>query len=268
MKNVYYYIKESLLDDEDEVFDGTKESIIKTFLEENYNIDGSYTIKEIKHKFIVDVKGNIRVKNKDITSFTNELFEFGSIGGKFDCYYCEFLTSLEGAPEKVGGDFDCSCCKSLTSLKGAPKEVGGKFDCGFCKLLKTFEGAPKEVRGNFVCEYCEKLTSLKGAPKKVDGDFKCFACISLETLEGAPKEVGGGFYCAGCYKLKDLKGAPKEVERFDCSNCKSLKSLEGAPKCTVIAAYNCGKSYGKDDIIKYTGATYKMTRSGSRVKLN
>ena len=31
------------------------DAIIKEFLEENYNINGSYTIKEIKHKFIVSL---------------------------------------------------------------------------------------------------------------------------------------------------------------------------------------------------------------------
>ena len=158
MKNIYYYIKESLLDDEDDVFDGAKEGVIKDFLETNYKINSSYNIKEKGNEFIVDVRGSVKVMNKNITTLTEGLFKFGEVGGSFDCI--------------------------------------------------------------------------------------------------------------GCKSLKSLKGAPKETVVFDCSNCKSLTSLEGAPKCTFIAAYNCGKSYGKSDIIKYTEATYKMTNSGSQAKLN
>ena len=109
MKSLKECVVEGLLDKEDKVFDIEKEGIIKKFLEENYAID-SYEIKTSNNRFVVDVKGRAIVKNKYITSLTNELFEFGEVRQDFNCSGCDSLTSLEGAPKKVGGDFDCRRC--------------------------------------------------------------------------------------------------------------------------------------------------------------
>ena len=153
MKSLKEYIAEGLLDrvKNKEV---NHEAIIKEFLKDNYKINGSYTIKGTKDGFVVDVKGYIKVINKDITSLTNGLFEFGEVSGEFLCYYCKNLTSLEGAPEKVGGTFECHNCKALTTLEGAPEKVGESFYCSECILLKTLKGAPKEVGGSFQSSNC------------------------------------------------------------------------------------------------------------------
>ena len=146
MKTLKNCIIESLLDDEDEVFDDAKEcviSIIKDFLKTNYMIDGSYTIKEKGNEFIVNVKGNVVVKNENITTLTNEFFEFGEVSKNFNCYYCRSLTSLKGAPKKVGEGFYCYGCNSLKSLEGAPDEVGEDFDCRDCGIKYT-EGDVKK----------------------------------------------------------------------------------------------------------------------------
>lgn len=191
-------IIESLLDNEDKVFDGAKKGIVEEFLKENYNIHGSYTIKETKTMFIVDVKGDIEVANESITSLTNGLFEFGEVSRDFNCPYCDALKTLKGAPEKVGESFSCHDCKSLTSLEGAPKEVKGSFDCSECKSLKSLEGAPEKVDRYFDCSGCKSLKSLQGAPEKIGWAFDCSGCKSLKSLKGAPKEVGDSFYCSGC----------------------------------------------------------------------
>ncbi len=128
--------------------------LIEEFLKENYKIHSSYTIKETNNKFVVDVKGRIIVKNKDITSLTNGVFEFGSVGGDFYCSWCTKLTTLEGAPQKVGGCFGCNDCKYLKSLEGAPKEVGEAFNCSYCKSLTSLEGAPEKVGWVFKCNDC------------------------------------------------------------------------------------------------------------------
>ena len=153
MKSLKEYIAEGLLDrvKNKEV---DHEALIKEFIEENYKTNGSYTIKATNKGFIVDVRGNTMVKNKNITSLTNGLFEFGEIRSDFFCDYCPSLKTLEGAPKEVYGYFYCNCCDSLTSLKGAPKEVGRDFDCTECKLLTSLEGAPKEVGGSFNCKDC------------------------------------------------------------------------------------------------------------------
>ena len=194
-------IIESLLDSEDEVFDGAKESvisIIKEFLNDNYDIRGSYTVNETKGRFIVDIKGSAEVTNKNITSLTNEFFEFGVVSEDFNCCKCKKLKSLKGAPKEVGNDFICPKCNSLKTLEGAPEKIGRDFACPFCDSLKTLEGAPKEVGKGFYCNYCESLTSLKGAPKKIGEGFYCDYCESLTSLKGAPKEVGGKFDCSRC----------------------------------------------------------------------
>ena len=128
------------------------EILIEEFLKENYDIRGPHTIKETKDGFIVDIKGKVEVKNRDITSLTNGLFEFGEVSRDFDCSYCKSLNTLKGAPEKVGWSFDCSKCDLLTSLEGAPKEVEENFDCSNCKSLKTLEGAPQEVGRRYFCD--------------------------------------------------------------------------------------------------------------------
>ena len=122
MKSIKDYIIESLLDDEDDLVN-SNDAIIKSFIETNYKIIGSYTIKDN----IVDVQGSVTVKNKNIESLTNGLFSFGKVRGDFNCYYCASLKSLEGAPKEVGRNFNCDNCPSLTSLEGAPKKIGGKF---------------------------------------------------------------------------------------------------------------------------------------------
>lgn len=221
MKTLKDHILEGILDIENNINVDMTEDVIKDFLEENYDIRRcSYTIKNIKRKFIVDVKGNIMVKNKDITSLTNELFEFGSVSENFNCHACESLTSLQGAPKEVGGRFCCNWCNSLKNLEGAPKKVGGDFDCAHCDNLTTLKGAPQKVDGGFDCDYNDSLTSLEGAPKKVGGGFDCGHCKSLTSLIGGPKEVGGNFYCIYCESLRSLEGAPRKVAgEFCCNNC-------------------------------------------------
>ena len=108
MKPLKAHILEVLLDIEDNINYDISKDVIEEFLKENYNIKGAHTIKKTKDGFVVDVKGNAEVKNKNIISLTNGLFEFGVVSREFNCNYCESLTSLEGAPEKVGGDFICT----------------------------------------------------------------------------------------------------------------------------------------------------------------
>ena len=197
MKSLKEYIYEGLLDrvKNKEV---NHEILIEEFLKENYDINGSYIVKETKNGFIVDIDGYVDVKNKKIISLTNEFFKFGVVSGGFYCIDCKSLKTLEGAPERVDGNFNCGWCDSLTSLEGAPKEVGCDFYCGHCKSLTSLECAPKEVGENFSCEYCKSLKTLEGAPKEVGRSFNCKGCDSLKTLKGAPKRVGGIFHCGHC----------------------------------------------------------------------
>ena len=191
-------LRESLLDDD--LIDKTDKIIrdeIKAFLKENYigsikisrkpNINGKYEVLSTK---------NVEVKNKNITSLTNGMFIWTIVDGNFIVEHCNYLKSLEGAPEKVDEYFSCSYCNSLESLEGAPKEVNN-FYCVGCRSLKTLEGAPKEVGRSFYCGNCSSLTSLNGAPKEIGGNFYCYNCASKFTIEDVKKisNVKGAIMC-------------------------------------------------------------------------
>ena len=191
MKTLKEYINESLLDDD--ILDN-EIALVEAFLDENYK--GNFIIKKLGDKYIVDSKGNIEVKNKNITSLTNGLFEFNHIGRNFYCMGCNSLKTLEGAPEEVGGNLNCMNCNSLKDLKGAPEKVGGNFNCTWCNSLKSLRGAPKKVGGDFNCSYCDSLKDLKGAPREVSGDFYCSTCGTQFTEEDVRKvcNVKGAIY--------------------------------------------------------------------------
>lgn len=215
MKKLNEHIKESLLsnfDDLEASIDPIKE--IKQFIKDNYLIIGGSRLlisnePNENGKYTVSCS-YISVKNYDITSLTNGMFEWDSVRN-FSCANCDSLTTLEGAPKRTRGYFSCRKCNSLTSLEGAPKEVIGSFNCSYCNSLTSIEGAPKKVGGSFNCIGCNSLTSLEGSPEKVGEKFDCSYCKSLTSLKGSPKKVGGDFVCLGCQSLKSLKDTPKEV---------------------------------------------------------
>ena len=237
MKSLKEYMAEGLLDrvKNKEV---NHDALIKEFLEANYDIRGSYTIKETKDGFVVDVKGYVEVTNKNITSLANGLFEFGEVSENFNCHDCNLLTSLKGAPKEVGGGFNCDWCNSLKTLEGAPKKVGGNFYCDYCNNLTNLEGSPQKVECKFFCNYCDNLISLEGAPKKVGSRFDCSHCKSLTSLIGGPKEVGGDFYCVYCESLRSLEGAPKKVAgEFCCNDCGIKFKTTDIKKYTKVVGY-------------------------------
>ena len=168
------YLNESVWDIEDNIEDDNKELVlneVKKFIEDNYDIvdinSCEFIFDEKKGKYIVNLNGKLGVilKNKKAKQLTNELFEWGVIGGDFSCAYCPKLTTLKGAPESVGGDFNCSACYKLTSLEGSPEYVGGTFICAYCHELESLKGAPEKVGGAFSCGYCPSLHSLDGIGK-------------------------------------------------------------------------------------------------------
>ena len=158
--------------------------LIEQFLKDNYEIDGTYKIDGD----VVDVKGDVEVKNKKIESLTNGLFRFGVVSKDFDCAFCPGLVSLEGAPEEVGGRFYCYECAKLKSLEGGPRKVGKDFYCTDCPELESLEGAPEEVGGSFWCSRCPSLTSLEGGPRKVGKDFYCHDCQLLKITNSDRKK--------------------------------------------------------------------------------
>ena len=143
------HLKESIFNDVEDIVNNDT-ILIEQFLKDNYKITGSYIIKD----GVVDVKGDVHVKNANIESLTNGMFQFGNVTRGFYCSACKNITSLKGAPKEVGGNFFCTNCDNLISLEGAPRKVGRSFWCNNCPNLVSLEGAPIEVGGGFDCDDC------------------------------------------------------------------------------------------------------------------
>lgn len=201
MKTIKQFIQESLFDDEDDL--ATNDiPIIESFLKNNYTISGDVNIREENGIYIVDVDGDVDIKNYNLKKLTLPIFKFGRVEGSFDCSESD-----------------------IESLEGCPAEVVDLI-ASYCLRLKTLEGIPDSVPRIHI-EGCTKITSLEGVPKKCGG-IVCNEC-PIKTLKGAPQECVT-FFCTNCNLLKDLTGAPKKCKLFNCSMCTSLESLKGAPR--------------------------------------
>ena len=185
MKNLNEYIKEGLFDDVDKL-EG------KNWLSNNVKLrkkeitdwiinNNNCHIYKTKLKFdfntnppTVNYGDDIIIKS-NIQSLSNEIFQWGEVGGLFGCAHCNLITSLKGAPTKIGGNFYCHNCKLLESLEGAPKEVNGSFVCSNCPSLKSLEGAPEEVLKYFECRNCGVQFTTNDVKKvsKVEGGIYC-----------------------------------------------------------------------------------------------
>jgi hypothetical protein len=217
-------LRESLLDDD--LVDKLDKSIkdeIKAFLRHTYKGHSNCKISRLPNKdgkYEVYSTGDIQVIDTSIEYLTDGSFVWTEVAGKFDCYRCTELKSLEGAPRKVGGGFGCMGCTSLVNLKGMPEFVGGLADFTWCKSLESLEGIAREIIGGLTIESCDKITSLKPLKNsEILRYFICSGCSKLKSLEGAPKMISGTFVCNNCTSLKSLKYAPKETLDFRCRDC-------------------------------------------------
>lgn len=231
MINLKEYIKESLLDDFEDIEKSQDfEEVILEYIDTFYkNLDKSRLILKFDDKsglYLVSYKCNrVIYARENISTLTNGLFKWDVVDGSFDCSFCDNLANLEGAPRVVYGGFYCEDCENLISLKGAPEEVYRGFNCINCEKLISLEGAPKKV-GVFRCLSCKNLKNLNGAPKIVDGEFNCSGCPSLISLKGAPKKVKQDFNCSDCSSLASFEGAPKEIGgRFIGTNCATKDTM-------------------------------------------
>ena len=85
------------------VKDELPKELVISFIKDNYHIDGSLEIHGNYNgygKFVVDCDGDVVLKNKELTSLTDELFVWGCVDGDFDCS-CSNIECLYGAPGYV-----------------------------------------------------------------------------------------------------------------------------------------------------------------------
>jgi hypothetical protein len=117
---------------------------------------GNYTINR---DLTVDVKGNVDLSAKDLTSIP---VQFGKVSGYFTCADNQ-LTSLLGAPKIVGDSFYCNG-NLLTSFKYFPQQVADNITCSF-NLVDNLDFLPQKIRGNFDCGNNPNLFTLENAPQ-------------------------------------------------------------------------------------------------------
>ena len=132
-------ILEGLLAGQDNILDTGNiviKEIIEKFLKDNYRSNRKFKISDTPNKDgKYEVSGScVEVRNNKIIKLTNDLFVWDTVTD-FKCYFCDYLTSLEGAPKEVKRDFVCVYCKSIDSIEYAPKKVGNDFICHNNKRL-------------------------------------------------------------------------------------------------------------------------------------
>lgn len=135
----------SILDDIDDQLKAGDEAIktlVKQFIKENYDYNGKIIISDEPNKdgkYEVSLTGDVKVKNKELTSLTNEYFVWKNIGGNFYCCNCQMLESLEGATENISGNYYCINNHPL-SLKNISDTIKDKlaFNCENCERYGLF----------------------------------------------------------------------------------------------------------------------------------
>lgn len=225
MKSLYTFITEGVLSDiDDTISNGTTYVDVENWLNEHYNINGTYDINVLKNDCIVNVDGDVRMKitRGGYDSLTNGMFRFGTVNGNFDANY-QSLKNLEGSPRVVTGKFtiDNNTCE-FTCEGGPDKVYGIKLGTNCISL----EDMPQEVESFVIC-INSKLKTLKGCGKAKHYDFS--ESLVLESLEGMP-DGECIINLNGCKKLKNLKGLENvRPENLTLTSCKGLKTLDGIP---------------------------------------
>lgn len=159
MKSLYTFITEGVLSDiDDTISNGTTYVDVENWLNEHYNINGTYDINVLKNDCIVNVDGDVRMKitRGGYDSLTNGMFRFGTVNGNFDANY-QSLKNLEGSPRVVTGKFTIDNNTCEFTCEGVPNKIYGDFDCSGCKSLKSLKGLPSYIEGSL---YLPKIDSL------------------------------------------------------------------------------------------------------------
>ena len=200
MKNLNLYIKESLLDDEEELVNDKRADIqiwinkhksLYNMVGPEINSDGTIDARKVEIRRFVDFEGF-----PDYIKFNN----------------VEFF-NIENCPIK--------------NLQGFPKQ-SYRISIYNCRDLETIDGIDKDANiENFILyndsAYTpKKLKSLKGAP-----DAKRFVLrnVNITDLSGIGKVKVLQIY--KCDKLKTLNPMQglKDLHIFDCHNLKDISKL-------------------------------------------
>lgn len=187
MKNIYDYIKESILDDFDVLDKKTSGVVVNAWFEENAK--GNYKIKNDKKRGVI-IKGDVIIKGFDGSEFPGlNICEFN---GDLIIEKCPNLISTKGLFKDwiydIKGDLIINNCPKLSKLENMPCKIEGDFQLVGNSSLKSLEGAPEMVFGKFMAMKNGKKFSqeyVKSIIKFID-DY-CIYC-SDEDIEANVNE--------------------------------------------------------------------------------
>lgn len=147
MKDLFDSIKESLLDDTDDVLDRMDKVIGGAWFEKNAK--GNFKIKDKKSSIGCTIVGDIVFDKYDGEEIPVSAWKVQ----KGSVYFtnCPNLKSVRGFfgeyPGTLDGGLFIENCPNLESLDGCPAVVSD-FSCIGNRKIKSLEGAPKHVFGN------------------------------------------------------------------------------------------------------------------------
>lgn len=224
------YIKESLLDDEEDLIDRVNTKFLVEEWLKKYNVK-NYRLQERSDGFFeINVKGSVRIWG--LMEDFPEYIKFGRVTGNFSISDSS-LTSFEGFPRSVG-ILKISNCKLPDTLEGISKEITGELQLGTLDI-KSLKGLPDKIK-KVTIGYCSKLISLEGLPKTI---------TSLELYS--------------CFSLISLEGCPSNINDLTINNCPYIISLEGiAKRVNKLELWNLGSEFTADEVKKY--CSYKIKR--------
>ena len=246
MVSLQQYIRESIFDDDDELYKKTKASAkritikaekdaIRDFISQNY-VFGRIKISDKRNKdgkYEVSTIGDLAAK-PHIKELTNGDFVWTSVGKTLSLNSCD-IKNLTDAPKTVGGSFKLMLSDHLESLEGCPESIGKDFYISHCKKLKTLDYISASIGGRLHIGYCDGLESLGNCSKRVS-EFSLYDLPKLKDLKGCPEEVEADVYIRDLPSLTSLKYFPKKagysIHIYNCP-IKSLKGVCFAPVFSV-----------------------------------
>ena len=214
MKNLNLYIKESLLDDEEDLI----------------NSQGIQAYEWLKRH-----KALYRIKDGKVND-----------DGTIDADYVEIENIVDDdlIPDYIQFNkvriFCVKNCRGIKNCKGFPKE-SDKIILANCTNLETLEGFLKGTKINtFMFRYDggyyhHKLKSLKGMP---DCHFVYLYGFEFKNLNGMTDAKVDKLSIQYCDKLEKLN-VPKTINYLSIEYCRKLKDLSKLPKMDFIFVNHC-----------------------------
>ena len=189
MIRLYDFVKESILDDVDDLIYQTDNAVSKGWFDEYAT--GDYKVK-ISKKGVTKVTGNLIIKGYDGETFPN--INIDEFNGSLTIEKCPNLVSTEGLFQqyfhKLIGNLTINNCPKLTKLS-CPWSIEGNFYLTGNSSLKSLEGAPTMVNGEVYIMKNGKKFKEEQIKQHIEyiGDFICCSEDEFEADVNESEEL-------------------------------------------------------------------------------